>query len=384
MSTLTRACILIWVFIILLSTAGCIPIVPKTPVAVTPVNIQPVVSTYVAQTVAVYQSQIAPTEAGVPILSETAFITDTPTPIITPTPLILTSTPTATATPCDQVRFINDITVPNGTVLEPDTQFTKVWRVQNTGACTWGDDYAIVYVSGSRMNADYVVSLPEEVVPEQIVDIPVNMIAPTKKGTYTGYWQLRNASGVLFGLGKDAAESFSVTIKVATIQSITSPYNFATEICKAVWSSGGGVLPCPGKLNDSRGYAYMSESPALENDSVDDEPTIIMHPQSVAEGFIRGIYPPFAVREGDVFAATIGCLRRKEHCNVQLKLEYQDINGVVNELGTWDEVYDGQINTIRISLSDLAGQEVQFILTALAKKSPADDVIFWMMPRIIE
>ena len=36
------------------------------------------------------------------------------------------------------------------------------------------------------------------VAPNQTIDISVNLVAPTAKGVYTGYWKLLNPSGEMF------------------------------------------------------------------------------------------------------------------------------------------------------------------------------------------
>ena len=43
------------------------------------------------------------------------------------------------------------------------------------------------------------------------VDVAVTLVAPTEPGTYTGYWQLRNAAGVFFGT------PFLVRVVVASV-----------------------------------------------------------------------------------------------------------------------------------------------------------------------
>ncbi len=48
------------------------------------------------------------------------------------------------------------------------------------------------------MNGPTVQALSGNVNPGQTVDISVNLTAPSSNGTYTGYWGLRNPSGVIF------------------------------------------------------------------------------------------------------------------------------------------------------------------------------------------
>src|SRR5512141_1726822 len=135
-------------------------------------------------------------------------------PSATSIPATSTPLPTATAVRyCDWVSFIKDVTIPDGTVLKPGDIFTKTWRLQNRGTCTWTSDYYLVFTSGDPMGGTTAVRLPGIVAPGQTVDISITLTAPASAGSYTGYWMLRNPSGALFGAGDKANEAFYVVIK---------------------------------------------------------------------------------------------------------------------------------------------------------------------------
>jgi hypothetical protein len=139
---------------------------------------------------------------------------------VTATPVPATSTPippTNTAVPtsyCDWVAFIKDVTIPDGTQLSAGEVFTKTWRLQNRGTCTWTPDYMLVYTSGDQMGSTTAVRLPGNVAPGQTVDVSVTLTAPAVNGYQRSYWMLRNPSGALFGSGNKANEAFYVEIKV--------------------------------------------------------------------------------------------------------------------------------------------------------------------------
>ena len=45
--------------------------------------------------------------------------------------------PVATATQnCDDADFVTDVTIPDGTTLSPNEDFTKTWRLKNAGTCS--------------------------------------------------------------------------------------------------------------------------------------------------------------------------------------------------------------------------------------------------------
>ncbi len=57
-------------------------------------------------------------------------------------------------------------------------------------------------------------ALPTSVAPGEKVEIAVDMVAPPNPGAYRGYWELRNATGQIFGFGANADESIWVDIVV--------------------------------------------------------------------------------------------------------------------------------------------------------------------------
>jgi len=145
------------------------------------------------------------------------------------------SAPVATATSnCDDGDFVTDVTIPDGTILNPNESFTKTWRLKNTGTCSWTPSYAVVFSNGDSMSGPATQALTGNVNPGQTMDISVDLKAPGSAGDYTGYWKLRNAAGVTFA-------TFYVTIKVGgggpfAVTSVT--YTLST------WSDAGHT-DCP-------------------------------------------------------------------------------------------------------------------------------------------
>jgi|GEM_PF-1242875 len=153
-----------------------------------------------------------PTETATPAPTPTVTETPSPTPSSTPTPTetatatpTWTSTPAATPTatytptPClPNASFVADVSVPDDSVWQPGTPFTKVWRMRSSGCAPWPPGTRWVFVSGTRMDAPQSVEV-ESAVPGTTVDIGVPMRAPDAPGTYQGNWQLQTADGRRFG-----------------------------------------------------------------------------------------------------------------------------------------------------------------------------------------
>ena len=148
-----------------------------------------------------------------------AAFTPTPLPTLppteTPTPEPPTATPTiayatdptqiALGTPgelCDNFSFDNatvDVTIPDGTVLTPGQDFVKTWKIKNTGICSWGDGYSLIYAGYADKMSGEPVPLGTLVEVGQEVDVSVNFKAPTAVGEYTSAWQMANPKGIPFG-----------------------------------------------------------------------------------------------------------------------------------------------------------------------------------------
>ena len=99
------------------------------------------------------------------------------------------------ATKCaDSASFVDDITIPDHTTIEPGATFKKTWRVKNTGTCIWNDDYSLVFALNTNMGASDATPL-KVVPPGKETNITLEMSAPNVKGSYRADFQLLNADG---------------------------------------------------------------------------------------------------------------------------------------------------------------------------------------------
>ncbi len=192
------------------------------------------VATYVFQTIEAMKPTATKTQDPNTLLAtnaastiaalENAFIATTtamagaanPTPIPTQPkpPTALPTIPVVPVVPCDKMSFVSDISTPDGTVLKPHQGFQKIWRIKNSGSCTWTPTYQFVFVTGDQMGAPAAVPLGKNVFPGDTIDIVINLTAPAFEGKYRGYWRMRNASGIFFGMGQTGHDAIWVDIKV--------------------------------------------------------------------------------------------------------------------------------------------------------------------------
>ena len=354
---------------------ACSPFAASTPQPAATLN---ALYTSAAQTLegmstqAAVATQFSPTPTlsiSGPTASPIVVNTFTPVPPLSPVP----------ASRCDAAAFVSDVTYPDGSAVTLGGAFTKIWRLKNTGTCTWTTSYALVFVSGERFGASTAVSIPTNVGPGQTVDLAVNLTAPSQNGHFRGFWKLRNASNVLFGIGQNADGNFYVDVNV-TGYTVTG-YDFLASYCEASWQNESRDLPCPGAEGDDRGFVLVLNSPKLE-DGKSQGNALLTYPERGNNGLISGKYPAFKIQSGDRFQTSISCLNEANDCDMIFRLQYQIGNGSIRTLGQWREVYEGQAYPINIDLSTLNGENVKFILSVLANGSSHEDFALWINPRI--
>ncbi len=141
-----------------------------------------------------------PTEA---IPTETATATLPPQDTPTPTPTV-TLPPPQNAVDCtNAAKFVSDVTVPDNSTVKVGEKFTKTWRVQNTGTCTWWSGYTLTHYSELKLNAPNSVSLPRTN-PGETADISIELTAPETAGAYRGNFVIRNPKGLIMEIEGDS------------------------------------------------------------------------------------------------------------------------------------------------------------------------------------
>jgi hypothetical protein len=158
-----------------------------------------------------------------------------PSPVITvlaPTSTAVKSAPTAAlgtaaspgdVVPCNRVALVADISIPDNTVVVANQAFTKIWRLQNAGSCSWFNTYSVVFDSGYAMGGSISFSLPATISPGQMIDLTMTLMAPAEPGIYKGNWKLRTAQGAVFGMDPAANAPFWVLVNVIAASSTPTP-----------------------------------------------------------------------------------------------------------------------------------------------------------------
>ncbi len=200
-------------------------------------------ATALNQTAVVQVTLDAPDETS-PVPTQTLPPADTPTtaPTIGRTrPPIHTPTP---QTPCDKAAAGHpiDVTIPDGTVMNPGEVFAKTWRLENAGSCTWTRQYVVTFFSGNSLNAAQINALAKPVKPGEQIDVTVDMKAPQELGIYQSNWMLSNEDGELFGLGPNGDAPFWVKIEVVPAITETPQATPTVTPTPVVYLSGEAFL----------------------------------------------------------------------------------------------------------------------------------------------
>ena len=138
----------------------------------------------------------------------------TPLVVLTPvsgTPLVgVAAGSSSTAVGCADSIFVQDMTIPDGTVETAGIVFQKTWRMRNTGTCAWGGGFKFAFAYGTKLGTGpLTITLTTDSIPAGgSKDFGITLTAPSVPNTYTGCWKMQTDQGYWFG------QAACVTIKV--------------------------------------------------------------------------------------------------------------------------------------------------------------------------
>ncbi|MGC8857124.1 MAG: NBR1-Ig-like domain-containing protein [Anaerolineae bacterium] len=130
--------------------------------------------------------------------------TASPAPVFSPTPSPLPSltpseTPSPLPTPCtNDLKFLEDLTFPDGSLVAPGSSIDKQWLVLNSGSCNWDSRYRLKFLRGDPLSAPSEQALYPARAGSQAV-LRILFTAPLVPGTYGSEWQAVDPQGQWFG-----------------------------------------------------------------------------------------------------------------------------------------------------------------------------------------
>jgi Ig-like domain from next to BRCA1 gene len=98
----------------------------------------------------------------------------------------------------DSAVFVEDVSLPDGTIVESGEFFVKIWRVRNDGSCTWTPSYGVDYAQGNPIEWQ-ALAITDIVAPGETAEVGISAQSPANAGIYQAWWQMRNANGNRFG-----------------------------------------------------------------------------------------------------------------------------------------------------------------------------------------
>jgi hypothetical protein len=139
--------------------------------------------------------------------------TPTPTPIgevyrpptavpATPTPRLINPTadlrPTSTPECSNVLTYLEDLSVPDGSTVQPGAAVDKRWKLENSGSCNWDGRYHLRLIAGPSLGVPSEQSLYPARSSTQFT-LQIIFTAPNEPGTYRSAWQAYDPQGQPFG-----------------------------------------------------------------------------------------------------------------------------------------------------------------------------------------
>ncbi|MEW6083190.1 MAG: NBR1-Ig-like domain-containing protein [Chloroflexota bacterium] len=179
----------------------------------------------------------APSETPVPTLTASATFAPFATSTGGALPVGVSPTTSGGGNACYRLTYVSDVSIPDDTAMTPGQNFTKTWKVLNSGTCAWDAGFKFAFTGGEQMSG-VTFTLPSAVAPNATLDISVAMIAPSKSGTLRGNWRMQTAGGQFFGdevyvqivVGGSAATGTAATSTGVTATVTATPTTTPTVI----------------------------------------------------------------------------------------------------------------------------------------------------------
>ncbi len=107
--------------------------------------------------------------------------------------------PSPTPTCQNSLKYLADITIPDGTVALAGERIDKQWQVQNDGSCDWSGQYTLRLVEGfPPLGAEISQALYPARAGSQVT-LQIIFSAPPAAGVYRSAWQAYDPQGNPFG-----------------------------------------------------------------------------------------------------------------------------------------------------------------------------------------
>lgn len=140
-----------------------------------------------------------PPTAPAPLIEPTFIIKPTQPVVIIESSPLPTIIPTTNPEECDNnLSFVSDLTISDGTSVTYGSSIDKQWTVENSGTCHWNSDYRLRHIGGALLDAPEEIALYPARAGTQAT-IQVSFTTPFTDGAYESAWQAFDPDGLPFG-----------------------------------------------------------------------------------------------------------------------------------------------------------------------------------------
>lgn len=106
--------------------------------------------------------------------------------------------PSPTPSCTNGLWFLGDLSIPDGTVVQPGEMLDKRWEVKNSGTCNWDERYQVRLIAGPGMGVPVQQSLVPALSGTKTM-IRMVFIAPEEPGNHRSAWQAYDPQENAFG-----------------------------------------------------------------------------------------------------------------------------------------------------------------------------------------
>jgi Tol biopolymer transport system component len=131
------------------------------------------------------------------------------------------------------ITLIADMTIPAGTRFASPQPFTKIWRVKNSGTCTWTPTHYLLRFGeeGEQMGGAPFVRIPGAIQPGATVDLALPLVAPETPGRHVSHWKVfgRDGNAVPGPDGNPVTLTVDIEVLAAGQTVLPQPLYFLSE-----------------------------------------------------------------------------------------------------------------------------------------------------------
>lgn len=140
-----------------------------------------------------------PPTAPAPLIEPTFIINPTQPVVIIESSPLPTIVPTTNPEECDNdLNFVSDLTISDGTSVTYGSSIDKQWTVENSGTCHWNSGYRLRHIGGALLEAPEEIALYPARAGTQAT-IQIIFTTPFTDGAYESAWQAIDPDGLPFG-----------------------------------------------------------------------------------------------------------------------------------------------------------------------------------------